>query len=372
MVYLVIYSIITILLHPALEARAYALNYEFKSQLDKFNIEVVDGRAFFENTLVDDEPFAIIQQLFETKLADPCVDKLGKSDLTISREGAEKRIVYIKARMVSDGANCANIKGQGLYALPLHRNWFTGAKKSSIQIKNSFRIVKDGRVVVEYEMSPIGWRSRDPHFFTNWVFFEKFLSAIKQFPINYRVHEDAIKTSTTFELIANEKKYLFALVGARTWAVKMPNTPWLVASSNFGIFEDMSQTIWISPYDKTLRMISDTTANTDKRHQAIASLTDNWGPDVKYAFHSLLLNSNEDVSIRKKIVSVLRNYPSDENFKVLVLSLNTSNDNSFLYLVTKTLRVRNPNGPVIQDEDTPEVTKQKISEWVKWSVGLKK
>lgn len=366
----------TLIASLAFVKKVYAVNFEFKSQLDKFNIEVDEDQVYFNNQLVNEEPFNFIQPLFESKLLEPCPAQLGNPDLTISRGDGknaqnDKRIVYIKTRTVSDGTHCADIKGHGVYSLPLHRNWFTGLKKSTIQIKNSFRIVKDDQVIVEYEKTPLGWRSRDPLFFTNWVFFEKFMSALDRFPISYRVHEDAIKASTTFELIENDKKFLFAKVGTKTWAVKMPNSLWLTASSNFGIFEDMSQTIWISPYDKTLRMISDPTVNANKRSQAIFNLADNLSPDVKYAFHALLLKEGEDLNIRKKIVSILRNYPSDENFKVLVFALHTSKEPSFLSLVTKTLRVRNPKGPVVQNDDTAEDTEKKISFWKKWSQSLK-
>lgn len=361
----------TLILLCLFAKNSYAVEYEFQSKLDKFKVEVSEGHAYFEQQPVDEEPFAFIQPLFEAQLIDPCPSNLGRPDLTIVREGGDKRLIYTKKKITSNGANCANVKGQGIYSLPLHRNWFTGAKKATISIGNSFRIVKNGHTVVEYERAPTGWRSRDTKFFTNWVFFEKFLDALVEYPISYRVHEDAVKELTTFELeVDGKKKFVFAKVGARTWAVRVPGSLWLAASSHFGIFEDMSQTIWISPHDKTLRLITDPTAKSEKRIQNIRNLVDNWGPDVKYAFHGVLLTAGEETNIRQELVTVLRNYPSDENMRVLVYALRTTEDHRLLHQLTKTLLVRNPKGPTIQEDDDEQVRHKKINYWFDWAKTL--
>ncbi len=367
-------------------AQAHATNFEFKSPLDRFEIEVTDGLAYFQGQPVDEEPFAAIQTLFNSEIPNACPPALGKPDLTITRKmddsepfdkaaakgsSSDKRVIYLKKRQVSDGTNCIDIKGNGVYLLPQHRNWFTGLKKASIIIKNSFKIVKDERTVVEFERTPTGWRNKDPQLFTNWVFFEKFLDILNSFPINYRVDLDAAKSLTSFELHTGDKVFMFVKVANKTWAVKQPQSVWLTASGNFGIFEDMKPEMWISPYEKTLRMITDARAPVEKRVQAVRALVDNWGPDIKYAFHGVLLNEAENARVRREIVLVLRNYPSDDNFRVLAYALKATNDGDLLFTLTKTLRIRNPKGPVIEENDADDVIQQKITAWMTWAKTLK-
>ena len=131
-----------------------ASEFTFTSKLDRFTVEVTDGRAVYNGHEVTSEPFKLIKPIFEHQLIEPCTLGLGKPDLTITRkrnDKEEKRIVYIEKQIVSDGKNCGEITGQGLYELPLHHNWFEGKKSVTINLKNSFSIWKSDLLVVDFE-----------------------------------------------------------------------------------------------------------------------------------------------------------------------------------------------------------------------------
>lgn len=353
---------------------AYATEFTFSSRHDRFKVSITDDGAHFEGQSVSLEPFAYIKPLFDAEFADACPEKIGKPDVTISRERdgkTEKRFVYVEKKTVSDGQNCGEVAGHGLYELPLHRNWFTGKNSVTIGLGSSFSIWKNDLLVVEFTKGEHGWRNKDKKFFTNWDFFEKFERAVKDFPIDFRVHPAAARAYTTFELRQGDRKFTFVKVREKTWAVQFPGTPWLAASGQFGVFEDMDPNIWISPHAKTLQIITDITAPVDNRIKAVRSLTDAWGPNTKYVLHDIVLTPSEHLDLKKDIISQMRMRPTDENFKVLVDSLRTTDDLEILNYTTKALRVRNPKGPIVELEEPKSEAEKKIGEWVKWRKTLK-
>jgi hypothetical protein len=351
---------------------AHATEFTFKSKLDVFKVDVSDGEATFNGQAVSTEPFAFIKPIFSTDFDSPCDGKMGRPDLTITRKKGdveEKRLVYIEKKIVSNGTDCVEVTGHGIYQLPLHRNWFEGKKSVSIGLGNAFSIYKDKKVVVDFEKTEKGWRNKDPKFFTNWLFFEKFVRSLKDFSIHFRVHPAAAKVMTSFELHQGERIFTFVKVGESTWAVQFPGSPWLAASGDFGLFEDMSPRIWLSPYEKTLAVIKDTTAKPEMRIKAIRSFVDSWGPDVKYVLHEVMLTGGDDSEVRKEIASLMRARPTTENFKVLAAALKESTDQNLQGYITKVLRVRNPKGPTINDDDAADVVAKKVKEWQAWAAA---
>jgi hypothetical protein len=136
-----------------------------------------------------------IVPLFRAKFEDACESGLGKPDVTITRkrdEKIEKRVVYIKKQVVSDGPNCADISGKGLFELPLHRNWFTGQNSVAIALNNSFSVWQNDKMLMSFKKADGEWQNEDPKFFTNWGFFENFIAAAKNIAIDYRAQSDLV------------------------------------------------------------------------------------------------------------------------------------------------------------------------------------
>lgn len=365
-----IIALATLILTPL---TTLATEFTFISKLDKFTVDVTDNGAVFDGEPVGIAPFIYIKPLFDAQFEETCPNKIGRPDLTIKQKRGEKeetRIVFLESKIVSDGKNCGTITGHGVYQLPLHRNWFQGKKSITIGLGNSFSIWKDKKLVVEFEKSDFGWKNKNKDFFTNWEFFNNFIDATKDFPIDFRIHPSAAKEYTSFELRQGDRKFTFVKVGEVTWAVQFPGSPWLAASGKFGLFEDMSQKVWISPLEKTLRIIRDITASADSRIKAVRELSSRWGPDLNYVLREVLLTGGDNTDVKREIVGLLRTRPTDENFKVLVDTLKTTSDQAFLYHVTKALRARNPKGPIILETDLDDAVQKKVTEWIAWRKTL--
>ena len=236
---------------------------------------------------------------------------------------------------------------------------------------DSFSIWQDDLLVTEFIKTPRGWRNKDAKFFTNWEFFEKFINSVKEFPIDFRMHPNAAKDSASFELRQGSRKFTFFKTGDKTWAVQFPGMPWLSASGRFGFYDEMRAEIWLSPYAKSLKILGDPTAKPDNRIKALRELASSWSPDVKYVIYDVLLSNGDNVEVRKEISNVMRYKPTDENFKNLIDALKTTSDVNFLEYLTKILKLRNPKGPQISDEDDKATIDKKISEWTTWRKTLR-
>ena len=351
----------------------HATEYLFRSQLDQFTVDVSDGKATYNGQPVTAEPFVFIHALFEAQIEDLCDSGMKKPDLTIVRKIKDRevrRLVYFENRIVSDGKNCGQVIGRGLYQLPLHHNWFDGKKKVTIALGKEFSIWKDDRLVVEFKKDAKGWHNTDPSFFTNWDFFEKFVNTMREIPIDFRVHPTAGKSVTRFELRQQKRSFLFAKIGEKTWAVQFQDSPWLAASGTFGLFEDMDQKIWINPYVHQLKIAANPTANPSSRIKAIRAVAERWGPNIKPTLYDILLQSGNPTEVLKEAANVLRSHPTDENYSLLIDSMNGSKDLSFKHHVSKILLIRNPKGPVITPDDEPQDVVLKTDEWTKWQKTL--
>lgn len=353
---------------------SYAVKYDFRSKLDRFTVDVEDGKAHLGQEEVSAEPFTYIKPLFDSSFEEACDKSIGKPDLTIVRtsdEGEKKRLVYIDKMMVSDGTNCGRISGAGIFKLPLHKNWLSGKKNVQIALGNSFGVYKDGLVVVAFEKNKRNdWKVASGPSYINWTYFEKFTSALSQFDVQFRVHPGAAKAATRFELRQGNRVFNFVKVGESTWAVQFPNSPWYSASPQFGVFEEMSISNWLSPFEKQLKIIKDTSAEVGKRIAAIRSVATNTSPDVVYILHDVLQTAGENEEIRKEITLLMRKMPSDRNVLAIIDALRTAKENTLLNVMTKTLRVRNPKGPVVDLDDDDKTVKTKLDSWFLWAKSI--
>jgi len=118
-------------------------------------------------------------------------------------------------------------------------------------------------------------------------------------------------------------------------------------------------------------MLKDPTTSPENRLTTLRALSEQWGPDVKYAFFTIIETPGENPAIVKEIASVLRNKPTDENYKALVRALLISTDLNLQTHITKILKLRNPKGPTISDEDNEKQIKAKQAEWSLWMKSLK-
>ncbi len=360
---------------------AHAIQYDFLSHYDHFAVDVTHGRATFNGQHVSGKPFIYIEPLFRAELEANC-DKTklpAQPDLTIIRKADKnaaipfdtRRLVYFDKRLISDGQHCATVTGQEFYLLPLHRKWFTNLHETkSIHLGGSFAILVHGRTLVAFTKDTNAhtanhWQTKK--FTPNWSYVANFVSALHDFTVDFRAHPAAALPKTKFILKTAQQRYVFEKVGTTTWAVRMPGSSWLIASGDFGIFgKKMNLSKWVSPYESSLRIIQDDRASTVTRIAALKSLTEDTLASIRPTLAQILSRTSQPLELREEIVQRLRESPSMANMQVLIHALSASEKPQFLNVVTETLRIRNPHGPVIEPDDDASAIRAKIAEWRKW------
>src|SRR5690606_28461612 len=112
------------------------------------------------------------------------------------------------------------------------------------------------------------------------------------------------------------------------------------------------------------------TATQGARLKAATAVFDRWVPDVKAVFYEVVLDTEDDVNLRRDLAALLKQKPTDENFKVLVQMIQKEQDFGLLNHVTKILRIKNPKGSVIQLDDDDATKEKKSREWQAWARSL--
>jgi hypothetical protein len=359
-------------------ARSQAAEFTFISSLDRFTVDILgDGTALYNGREVRSEPFVQVHQLFEASLADLCTKKRGAPDVTITRktiDGVDKRILYVQEKVISDGLHCATVSGNGLYELPLHRNWFTGPSHLKLTLNSAFSVWRQNMKLISFQKEASQWVNEDHRFFTNWSFFRTFTEAMDSLTIDYRIHPDALKAldpmAASFEVKHGARTYTFTKLSEKRWAVKLASSPWLAVTGSLGFLEEMNLSLWRSPAAQHLGLLANSKAKPSLRIKAIHSLGPSWTYDATQVFTTILSHS-DNLEVQKEIANLLRSRPSDENIKLLVLALEKNEDQRLKNHLSRALRVRNPKGPIIEEDDEDAVVTSKVKAWSSWSEILK-
>jgi hypothetical protein len=356
---------------------SHATEYNFQSAQDNFIVSVEGGVAKFNSEIVSGSAFAAIKPLFELNLSEVCDKISGRPDVTITRiitnakgEKKEKRLLYYEQGLVSNGSHCATISGSNLYSLPIHRDWFVGKNQFTIGLTEGFSIWTENKIIIDFVKTKNGFRNKDKSFFTNWDFFSIFKDSLTDFKVDYRIHPAGLKNNIGYELRSKGKSFKFAKVGIKTWAVQFPGSSWYAASGQFGIFEDMKPHLWISPLDKQLRMLKDSSATLNIRLKVLSILKTSSSSDLKVVLQDMLIDPNEPMELKSEIVNIFKYKPTDDNFNAIVEALSNTKDAVLLNQMTKILRIRNPKGPIINEADDAPIYLPKIREWEVWRKTL--
>ena len=342
----------------------------FRSKYDNFTVQKKDGQHFIGSSAVDIKPLKDFMPFFTADIDGDCPDNLpGRPDVVITfkqgKKSAERRF-YLEAKQVRDGKKCADMDGDGIYRLPLHRSWFVGPNSAGITIGRTLKIEKEETVFVQFTKKGNKWLNDDSAFFTDWVFFNQFVAALEKFDISERLHPRAGNDKKQFHVTTNGKSYEFYKIGDNRWAVKRPEREWLNVSPSFVFLLDMSTDLWRDRHAVGLATVKDSTQPPDNRARAVHQMGTAWSQAIKLVFHKIMLDPEENPRVKEEVAYAMRKKPTTENFAILIRSLEKTEDIELLHKITKILRIRNRKGSVIQITSSEEEVQKIIREWKKW------
>ncbi|MCB0341155.1 MAG: hypothetical protein H6626_05085 [Pseudobdellovibrionaceae bacterium] len=358
--------------------------WTFGSKLDFFKVQNGEYGPQLGKSTVDLGTFSSFAPFFGKEFADACEGLPERPDLSVRAKSFNrtiKRHFYIEKKIISNGTNCLTLTGDGIYYIPLHRNWLLKNQKHQINLGDRFVIQMQGRPLLDFKKIEGEWRSQDPQFSVNWDYFVNFENAIQQYTPDVYIHpailndpDSRAHDNSRFTLRTADKEYKFYRITDKQWVVQRPGTEWLEGTNAWSMFLDMSLAQWRDSYFVQLKTIRDKALESDKRIEAISELGSAWGLSIKHAMQELVLDPEENNTVKIRAAQTLRQHPSDDNMKALVAGLEKTNSIEVQNYLTTALRVRNPKGPIINEDDSDEERQPKLQAWKDWakSLGAKK
>ena len=360
---------------------AVIMEYSFRGH-DQFTLKRSGAGFKYKDRRVDLGAFEGFTNLFNQEMDVLCEDLPKRADLIVNAKTSAGKVIkrkfYIKAGQVSDGKACLEVTGEGLYFLPLHSSWYRKPKNITIGVGNKIIIKRNGQEFVAFEKVDGEWRTKTSQFFTNWNFFNNFIGALKDFEIDARLHSGIANTTSAttyagdnFELVTPYKTYKFIRINEGLWAAQFPKVAWLIASNRWGVFEDMSASVWQDPNRDKLSKLMNKTLDTNQRIAAFTEIKSRWSKTIKHALQNIVLDETENDKIKDIVVRELRTHPSDENMKVLARALTKTQDPAVQEQITRALLIKNPKGKKITADLTDEERAKYVRQWQEWAKKLK-
>lgn len=359
-----------------LSSTAFAFDeVEIRSPYDKFRIQFEGGEYFINSNRVDIGPLKGFIKAFDKAVGDPCPKPLPKFPLQILLVSKEKselapdrktmRRFSFDPKLLTDGEGCAGVHGRGIFYLPQHRTWYDKAT-SRLPLAKDFRLTLDGELIAHFEQVNDIWQDARQDQYVNWDFFDRLLRTLQEFPIHHRLSTEAMKGRRQFTITSGKRTFEFARVDSKLWAVKQPDTKWLVASFDWTFLEDMREAQWKDRFAPVLKEILDSDLEIEARVGKLKSLSENWTPTIRQTLHRIVLNNTKPLELRLTAVDFLRKKPSSNNIAILIEALQRNSEPELQSQITRALRVVHPKGPMIDAEGSEWDRQKHVEAWQKW------
>ncbi|RME17966.1 MAG: hypothetical protein D6797_01345 [Bdellovibrio sp.] len=360
----------------SLSALGASSTWTFKSSLDSFRLQQKGAHFYYGKKKVSAETFEPFLDFFRKSFETECPGDLNKADIVITHKTQKiktTRSFYIQQRIIEDeNHGCLQVEGNGLFFLPLHKSWFIGKKKDSLKIKDEFEVWQGNKKIIVFKKQKEEWLPADPTVFHNAIFLNKFLNSVTNFPIDARLFLGMVQDMEPgLTVKTSNKEYLFYHLPDGKWVLKSPKTQWLIASSAWAFWSDLSEDIWFDARHPLLSQVANPSLPLKVRKKALLQLQSSWTPAIKRAFQQRLLDPKDSEEFKKMVLYQLRQHPSIATMKVLVKALRQTSSPDLQYFISKTLRIRNPKGPLIKEEMSEEERKKALLFWEKWASQAK-
>ena len=139
-----------------------------------------------------------------------------------------------------------------------------------------------------------------------------------------------------------------------------------MASQGWSKWQDMNSELWRDRYFSQVQLIGNKTAELPQRLQTIQDLGVSWSNSIKFILQKIIKDANEPTPLKEAALKRLKQRPSLDNFKAMIIALRKTDNSDFLTQLTQTLRIRNPKGPVFNEDLSLDQKEKMIKEWEKW------
>ena len=338
--------ILTLIIHKAnttvVSANTVSETWSIKTTLDRFVIRKGAGGQYFINRQkVHLTTFNQLKDFVDNKLAfanqdigdneDTCSKPDGTPDLQILRKRAGKQdrqiAIYIDERILLVNHRCSSIEGDGVFALPMHREWYIGPQTIQIDIGTQRKLIFNGSKSIEYR-DGINSQDRKIKLLLNgsimpdWSKINIFEEKLRSIKVSERRHLSYTKDNPGFTFITNNKKYIFYEIRdpGLVWALKLPDKPFLIMSKSFSWYEFNLEHV-ADPKSNAISVLKDSDNPANKRISVLETLDNYWNPSFQKILFTIFKDEDESAPLRRKIAEVLIQKPTALNKKTLLNTL---------------------------------------------------
>lgn len=337
-----------------------------QSPQDTFTLTIVNKKSgSVQGKPSDLKALADLWPVLDSPLTNDCPPLKDKPDVTV-KENDKVRSIYFKAGMVSDGKQCLSVGGEGLYYFPTHRDFLIGPKRDSVKLKSPLKLFRQGVKIVELRKDGDHWVSENKDVKLNWDFFERFENALNDFDVRLRVNAGIAQGKPKMIMQSGSDSYELYKVTGVMWAIKKPGQSWLTASDDWSFWYDFDQSVIEDRHAAEIKKMEQVDAKLEERKAAMEKLEGAWSPNLREAYHRILLNPQEDLDLQVTAINRLKRKPSLETSGVMVKVLSEHKDEDIKRIAGQILKAYNPKGPLYKNT-LPAAEKAKVIEfWNNW------
>ena len=364
------------------QADTQSETWSIKTTLDSFVVKKGDGGQYFVNgQKAHLNVFNELKDFVDNKLSfadedigdnkDACSKPNGIPDLQILKTTGrqnKKIAVYIDEGLLIVNNRCSSIEGTGIFALPMHRAWYTGPKTTSIKIGTQRRLVFKGSKPIVYKEST---SSQDRAIkllvsgpMPDWSKIDLFENKLNSIEISGRRHLSYAKNNPHFTFITNNKEYIFYETRdpRLVWALKLPNKPFLILSKSFSWYEFNLEHV-VDSKAEILNILQNSESPENKRIRALETLKNYWNPSFQRVLLTIFKDEQEPTKLRQEIAEFLIQKPTSLNKKTLLNTLVRTQDSSLREYISRRLRIFYPTGKAISANDDDHIVTEKMNTW---------
>lgn len=381
--------ILTLIIYKAnttiVKANTTSETWSIRTTLDRFVIRKGAGGQYFINgQKVHLNVFNQLKDFVNNKLAfadqdigdkeDGCSKPRGRPDLQILRTRAGKQdkqiAVYIDERILLVNQRCSSIEGDGIFALPMHREWYIGPQTIQIDIGTRRKFIFNKSKSIEYRGSMSSQDKKikllvNGSFMPDWGKINLFEKRISSIQVSGRRHLSYTKNNPRFTFITNNQKYTFYEIRnpSLVWALKLPNKPFLIMSSKSFSWHEFNLEHVVDPRSDAINILKDSDNSTNKRISAFETLDNYWNPSFQRILFAIFKDEDEPAPLRRKIAEILIQKPTSLNKTTLLNTLLRTQAPSLREYISQRLKLFHPKGKAISANDDNHTVNEKMNTW---------
>jgi hypothetical protein len=341
----------------------------FQTPEDKFTVTNNNGKFSVGGKPVQNDVLRTVDPYLTGPIADGCPNVTGRPQITatiVTNHKAEKREFFLQRGVIRTGFKCIFATGDGLFYLPLHRNWLTGSNRESIKLASPLKIQSGtGPILANLTKQNDDWTDTQPKTELDWDFFKKFERSLDDYRVQYRVSPEASKGKPSVIVSSGSQRYFFYKLAPKLWAVRRPNEKWLSASGDWAFWFDLDGSVWQDRHVPLIRKVESGNATKEDKLAMFKELdATGWTRTLQDFYQRHALDNAEDHEVRLVAIERLRSHPSWANMKALMALIQNTDDEELLRDGTLVLKTRNPKGTAYQPGSNARSTV--VGEWNEW------